>query len=63
MKVYCAVEPDKYERIVFIENSPSKLADVMGVPRQTLACAKCRGNKCRGLKIIEVEIEDESELA
>ena len=63
MKVYCAVEPEKYERIVFIEDSPQKLAKILGVPYSTILSVKSRGGKCRGLKIIKVEIDDESELA
>ena len=62
MKVYCAVEPSKYERIVFIEDSPRKLAKILGVPYNTILSAKSRGAKCRGLKIIKVEIDDDSEL-
>lgn len=62
MKVYCAVEPNKYERIVFIEDSPRKLAKILGVKHESISSAKARGVKCRGLKIIEVVIDDESEL-
>lgn len=63
MKVYCAVEPSKYERIVFIEDSLRKLAKILGVKRESISSAKARGAKCCGLKIIEVVIDDESELA
>jgi hypothetical protein len=61
VKVFCAVEADKYERIRYIADSMKELARMLGTKPTNLAAYKCRGETVWGLKIIKVVIDDECE--
>lgn len=63
MKVFCAVDADKYERIRYIADSMKELARMLGTKPTNLSAYKSRGETVWGMKIIKVEIDDESELA
>lgn len=62
MKVFCAVEADKYEFIRYMEKSAKDLAKVLGVKHGSVLSAKARGEKLKGFKIEKVVFDDEGEL-
>lgn len=58
MTVYCAVDNDKYERVRLMADTTKELSAMLGIKPNSLRSALCRGQTCRGLKIIKVEIDN-----
>lgn len=59
--LWMAVTPDKYEFPIYIEDSSTKLANKLGITRDTVICAASRNNsgKNSGRKIVRVEYAEE----
>ena len=63
MKLYMAVTPDQYELPICVKDSPSELAEVLGITVNAVqsACAPgkaCKSGTKRGYRIIRVEIKE-----
>jgi hypothetical protein len=56
--LFCAVENDEFERIVFVEKDLKTLARKIGVSYSTIRSGKSRGSIVGGYKILKVEIEE-----
>ena len=61
MKVFCAVDNDKYERIRYMADSMKELARILGTKPTNLSAYKCRGESFFGMKIIKVVFEDDAD--
>lgn len=61
MIVYCAVENNQFELIRFMADTIAALARDMKMSASAIYSYKSRGQSVFGLKIIEVEIDDEGE--
>lgn len=58
MKVYCAIDNDKFGRIRYIADTLVELGKILKANPHSLASYRARGQAWFGLKIITVEIED-----
>ena len=62
MKLYMAVTPDQYELPLCVEDSPTELAEVLGITVNAVrsACAPGKASKSgtkRGYRIVRVEVK------
>lgn len=64
MKIYMAVTVDKYEFPLYIADTATELAKIMGISRQVIydGISKKHNGRYKGIKFVKVEIDEEGEF-